>query len=238
MTSQMPANVELDEEKTGGNITIRKPSKQSKVNMVGSPMKGLDKERGSILIDTILSQDQQNKVDDLLGRIDKRAAVTTNTVKELQVSLEYSQQEIDTLKAENQVLKRRMASMELKERRTEYQMKKVVHKIDRVDTAGKNRNLIVEGVPEADGGREDVDKTLWTLLDQLKLDKGINIDTCYRVGPFNKNRTRPINVTFLRQADRDLVYSRRTEFRHTKAHKQVWVNEDLGQISKENREHD
>ena len=176
-----------------------------------------------------------DKVDGILGKIDSKATETSETVKALQVSLEFSQSEIDNLKAENKVLRQKMADMEMEERRTSYQVKKTEEKLDRVDTAGRKKNLIFEGISEIDGGRGDVSRTLWALLDQLKLDKGIDIDTCYRVGSYNKNRTRPINVAFVKQSDRDLVYSWRTELRRTENHKQVWVNEDLGQISTKTR---
>ena len=186
-------------------------------------------------IDLLKIMNKLDKVEGLLGRIDERATKATSTVKELQVSLEYSQQEIDNLKAENLGLKKKMAELEFEDRRTEYQVKKVEEKIDRVETAGKKKNLIFEGILEADGGKEDVDKTLWHIFDQMKLNKGIDIDSCYRVGPYNKNRSRPINVSFMRQSDRDLVYSVRMELRRTKEYKQVWVNEDIGQLSKKTR---
>ena len=63
----------------------------------------------------------------------------------------------------------------------------------------------------------------------------MELDACYRVGGFNKNRTRPIVITFMRQADRDVVYSKRVELRKTQGYKHVWVNEDLGPVSKKTR---
>ena len=165
----------------------------------------------------------------LLGRLDGKSDKLANSVKELQTSLEFSQKEIDTLKMENLQLKQKLNDIDTEEKRTVYQIKKLEEKIDRVDTANKKKNLVLDGLPEMDGGKEDVDKTVWNLFDQLRINKGIELDTCYRVGPYNKNRIRPVIVTFVRQGDRDLVYSRRMELKHTAGYKRVWVNEDLGE---------
>ena len=171
----------------------------------------------------------------ILTKLDGKSDKIHETVEELKVSLEYSQHEIDQLKKENQQLKCQINELGTEEQRTAYQLKKVEEQVDRVDTNGKKRNLILEGVPEKDGGREDVSKAVWEVLDQLKLDRGMELDSCYRTGTYNKNRIRPIIVTFVRQADRDVVYSKRMDLRRTQGHKQVWVSEDLGPASKKAR---
>ena len=60
----------------------------------------------------------------------------------------------------------------------------------------------------------------------------MDYDTCYRMGPFNKVRCRPIVITFQSQADRDEVYARRVQMKKTADFHDVWLNEDLGQNSK------
>ena len=171
-------------------------------------------------------------VNALLVKLDVKSDKLADTVKELQVSLEYSQTEIDTLKGENGLLKLRLKELEVEEHRTTYQQKRIEERIDRVDTAGRKKNLILEGVPETEGGKEDTFKTVWKVLDHLNMDRPIDVDSCFRTGSFGKGRSRPITVTFVKQADRDLVYSRRAELRRTQEHKQVWINEDLGPASK------
>ena len=51
-------------------------------------------------------------VDALLSSLDSRSAKMNDAMKDLQVSLEFSQHEIDTVKAENVVLKKRLEEME------------------------------------------------------------------------------------------------------------------------------
>ena len=74
-------------------------------------------------------------------------------------------------------------------------------------------------------------KTVWTVLDQLNMDRVIELDSCFRTGSFGRGRPRPITVIFVKQADRDLVYSRRMELKRTQNHKYVWINEDIGPAS-------
>ena len=183
-------------------------------------------------MDTEAFREKFKIVDALLSRLDNRSDKLNDKVKELQVSLEFSQHEIDTVKEENQMLRQRLAELETEESRSAYQLKKVEEKIDRVDTSSRKRNLIFENVREAEGGKEDIDKTVWGLLDQLNIGRGLELDVCYRVGGYNKNR---IVITFMRQSDRDLVYTKRVELRKTQGYKQVWVNEDLWPVSKKTR---
>ena len=78
-----------------------------------------------------------------------------------------------------------------------------------------------------------MEKTISSLFDQLSINRNvINFEACYRVGPYEKSRTRPIMVTFEKQLDRDLVYGRRMELKGTKDYQRVWINEDLAPISK------
>ena len=179
-----------------------------------------------------------NKLDivsTLLKKLDAKSDTTSGTVRELQTSLEYSQAEIDTLKGENNKLKQRLADLETEERRSTFHQKRIEEKVDRVDTANKRKNLVLEGVPETEGGKEDVVKTVWSVFDQLNMERAIELDSCYRTGSSGGGRPRPITVVFVKQADRDLVYSRRMELKRSLNHKQVWINEDLGPASKKAR---
>ena len=88
----------------------------------------------------------------LLNKMDVKSDNLAITVKELQVSLEYSQSEIDKLKGENTKLKQKLTDLETEERRVTYHQKRIEEKIDRVDTAGKKKNLILEGIPEIERG--------------------------------------------------------------------------------------
>ena len=127
-----------------------------------------------------------------------------------------------------------MTDLETEESRSAYQMNRLDEKVDRVDTHSRRKNLILEGVPEV-GANEDVGKTIWNMFVQLNIYTGIDFDACYRQGNFSANRTRPIVISFMKQTDRDMVYSSRMNLRKTMSYKQVWIIEDLGQTSKKTR---
>ena len=175
------------------------------------------------------------EVDSILKQLGGNSARLGNTVKDLQTSLEYSQKEVDELKRENQALKLKMGTIELEDRRTQFQIKSVDDKLDKLETTSKRKNLLFEGIREQDGRKEDVDKIISDLFDQMNVTTGVSIEACYRVGPYNRSRPRPILVSFEKQVDREMIYSKRTELRGTTDFQRVWVNEDLGQASKRKR---
>ena len=174
-------------------------------------------------------------VEKLLGEMGKRSTALTGTVQDLRDSLEFSQSEIVTLKEENYKLRQKLEDLELEEDRSSYQIKKLEGKVDKVETQVKKKNLMFEGLPEVEGGKEEVIKTVWSLFDQLNINRGIEFDACFRQGTYNRHRARPIVISFQKQSDRDLVYAKRLNLRNTQNYKQVWISEDLGQASKKAR---
>ena len=171
----------------------------------------------------------------ILIRLDDKSTKMNETVRDLEDSLEFSQNEIVNLKKENAELRQHLGAVETEDKRTQFQVNSLEDKLDKLETATKRKNLVIEGIPESEGGKEHTEKAIGNLFDQLGVQKGINFDACYRIGPYNKNRTRPVMVVFERQADRDGIYSRRLDLKHTKNYQKVWLNEDLGALSKRKR---
>ena len=174
-------------------------------------------------------------IDEFMEKIDKRSLTLTKTVKDLEDSLTFSQQQIDDLKKENANLKKQVDTIEIEDRRTQFQLQGIETTVDKLETSTKRRNLLLEGIPEIQDRREDVTRAVGMLFDQLGVGKGINFEACYRVGPYDKNKTRPILVTFEKQADRDFIYAKRFDLKKSKEFQRVWVNEDMGPISKRKR---
>ena len=174
-------------------------------------------------------------VEGFMEKIDKRSLSLTKTVRDLEDSLTFSQQQIDDLRKENAELKKQVGVIEMEDRRTQFQVKSVEGKLDKLETASKKKNLLVEGIPEKADRKEVAENTIGELFDQIGVDKGINFDACFRLGPYNKNKARPILISFERQTDRDMIYSRRFELKKTKDFQRVWLNEDMGPLSKRRR---
>ena len=118
---------------------------------------------------------------------------------------------------------------------TSFQVNAVEDKMDRLETATKKKNLLFEGIPEQDVRREKTENTISDLFDGLNINKGVNIEACYHMGPYSRSRPRPILVAFERQVDQDLVYVKHMDLKNTNNYKRVWINEDLGQASKRKR---
>ena len=175
-------------------------------------------------------------VDAILLSMEGKSSTLSTTVRSLESSLEFSQNEILQLKKENADLMQKLGSLETEDRRTRFQVNTVEDKLDRLETSTKKKNLIFEGVPEIEGRREDVDNSVGKLFDQLAITDRVNFEACYRVGTYRAGRVRPILVAFERQMDRDLIYSKRFDLKRTKDFQKVWINEDLGPASKKKRE--
>ena len=184
-------------------------------------------------LDTIAAK--MDLVEEIISMMDEKSNKMVSTVRDLEASLEYSQNEIETLKKENEELKRLMGVIENEDKRTQFQVNMIEDKMDKLETPVKRKNLIFEGIPEVEGKREETEKTIGDLFDQLAVGKGINFENCYRVGSYIKGRSRPILVSFERQADRDLLFAKRMELKHTTHYQRVWVNEVLGPASKRKR---
>ena len=171
----------------------------------------------------------------LLTALNGDSAKHGTTIDDLITSLEFSQKEVDALKSENAQLKQKLGDTIMEDRKTQFQVNALESKVDRIETTTKRKNLIIEGVPEMEGRNENVEKSICELFDQLQVHKGINYEGCYRMGPYTKSRIRPIVVSFERQADRDAIYTKRFELKRTQDFKKVWINEDLGALSKRKR---
>ena len=176
------------------------------------------------------------QMDAFLSKVDGKSIDLTTAVSNLENSLEFSQHEIQQLKKENADLKVKIGLLETEDRRTQFQMKAVDDKLDRLETTTKKKNLIFEGIPEAEGRRENVTKSIGELFDQLKVNEGVYFEACYRMGPFKAGKTRPILVGFEKQSDRDLIYANRFDLKRTANFQNVWISEDLGPTSKKKRE--
>ena len=246
-------NAVLLSNKPGNDFQVGTLERDAKINNDANGMNGQDSENGSTSGDGgngeatdvkpgCLSVDQYHdqeavvtrllEVDELLLGLGNRSGKLEQTVKDLVTSLEYSQSEIDKLKRENTKLRTHIESMENEDKRTQYQVKKTEVKLEKLETASKKKNLVIEGIPEVDGSVEDVEKTLGKLFDRLQIKQRVNFDACYRLGAYNNRRDRPILVCFEKMADRDLIYNRRMELRRTPELKQIWINEDIGPEAK------
>ena len=190
--------------------------------------------RAGKYLDPRTAAERLARIDDLLDQFSCDSKRPNSTIRNLEDSLEFSHNEISDLKKENADLKRQLANLDTEDKRTQFQIRDVADKLDRLDSVTKKKNLVFEGLQEEK--KEATDRVICNLFDRLNLGKGIFFEACYRVGPYSEAKPRPILVSFERQADRDMIYARRMELKHLEGYQKVWINEDISPASKRRRE--
>jgi len=83
----------------------------------------------------------------------------------------------------------------------------------------KKQQLIFVGLPDSN---ENPENTVLQFIENELGIRDVEIDTCYRMGKVDKNKSRPIKVRFVKQKDRNQIWHARLRL-----NKPYYVNEDL-----------
>ena len=226
----------LEESKISSETEEQEPVNQGKTNKQETPDKtdkkdevNLEKRaRRSNNIDILLMETTLDDLNSVLGRIGEHLYDHDLSLEELRRSLEFSQGEIDDLKKKNKQLKLEIIKLKNDDKCNEYRMQDLDSKHERLDTQARKKNLVFEGVEKPKHGeKENLQRVVYNIFNQMSIDHPVECNVCYRTGPYNRNRPRPIMVTFLKQADRDHVFAKRMSLKDSKDCKQVWINEVL-----------
>ena len=94
----------------------------------------------------------------MIALLDSKSTRLHDTVKSLEDSLEFAYNQIADLKKENGDLRLLMNNLEMEDRRTQYQVKDDVDKLDKLDSATKKQNLLFEGIPETASRKEAMER--------------------------------------------------------------------------------
>ena len=168
-------------------------------------------------------EEMHKKLDALAERF---TCVETDSTQ-FKTSLEFTQNEVDVLKEENIALKDMVSELSLEIKRNTYAIEKLGTKHENLQISTRKRNLIFEGVPETQGGRENLHDTICKLFAELGVAKPIDYDLAYRIGQNQGKYPRPIFISFIRLDDRNLIYSSRTHLRNSRHLSRVWISEDV-----------
>ena len=174
----------------------------------------------------------KDMIAELGTQIELRMKNLRQALTDYQISLEFTQKEVDGLKKENNALRNKIGDLEMEEKRNEFQVKRIDEKLDKQDTVVRHKNLIIEGIPEDKKEKENLQPQIYKLLDLMGVRKEITYDTAYRVGSYFGKKPRSIVITFIRISDRDEVYSKRANLSLNHEMSRVWINEDLGHNSR------
>ena len=168
-------------------------------------------------------EELHKKLDALASRFDK----VEETSDAYKVSLEYTQDEVKDLKEENAVLRGALMELKLEMERNTYAIQKLNTKHENLETSSRRKNLIFEGVPENQAGRENLHDTVCKILSEIGITRPMDYDAAYRIGQKPGKYPRPIFISFCRQDDRNIVYTNRTQLRNSRHFAKVWVSEDV-----------
>ena len=174
----------------------------------------------------IRDEELHQKLDSFVGRFDKIEKISEG----YKVSLEFTQEEVKELKEENISLKEALQELSLEIKRNTYAIQGLTTKHENLDTNTRKKNLIFEGLPERQdqGGRENLHEAICQILSELGITKPVEYDAAYRLGQNKQGKhPRPLLVSFVRQDDRNFIFSKRAQLRDSPHFSRVWVSEDV-----------
>ena len=173
----------------------------------------------------VRDEELHRKLDTLADRFNK----VEETSEEYKASLEFTQAEVRDLKEENIALKDALNELSMEIKRNTFAIQGLAVKQENLDTNTRKKNLVFDGVPERPDqtGRENLHEAVCSLLSDMGITKSVEYDAAYRMGQKRGKHPRPLLVSFMRQDDRNFIYSKRSQLRNSPHFSKVWVTEDV-----------
>ncbi|KAL7392264.1 hypothetical protein ABVT39_022175 [Epinephelus coioides] len=159
----------------------------------------------------LLQQQQENFkgfVQIIMESTNTRLDAISKEIQEVKVSLQFTQKEVDDLKAED--------------------------KMEYLEGQSRRNNLVFNGVAESPGETwADTEKKIMEILkEKLQLQHKVEVERAHRTGkPGGGDRPRPIAVKLLRYKDREAILQRAKSLRGTK----IFINEDFTDAVRQKR---
>ncbi|KAI8518185.1 hypothetical protein Bbelb_042020 [Branchiostoma belcheri] len=160
----------------------------------------------------------------------KRIDSLMREVQDLKTSLQFSQAEIDSLKASSKDSNKTSTTTPAEA--------EIVKKVDYLENQSRRNNIVIDGIVD-DNNREtwaDTEVKVRDMLTKnLKMEaKDIEIERAHRNGAYNKENPRPrqVVVKLLRYKDKQLILSRaRSHLKNTP----IYINEDFSDAVRKKR---
>ena len=239
-----PRTGELNLRRTSSHITYnpkpqprkeRPPPKDTHIQKVASKAEGRDKMPSTETQTDNVTAPRDEEMHKKMDLLSDRFAIVEKSCDDYKVSLEFTQGEVAELKEENTALREALKELTLEIDRNSYAIQKLGNKDENLETAARRKNLIFEGVPEFQGGRENLHETIYKIFSDMGITKRIDYDMAYRMGQKPTNYPRPIFISFVRQDERNIVFASRTQLRNSPHLSRVWVSEDVMQQTRRDR---
>lgn len=194
--------------------------------------KQADKQQISLsVVKELLNQqrlDFQATIESLMKSYNDRFDQLQRTVIELKTSLEFSQNQLDSIIKNKNDQDGQFILLQGQTESVESNLEDIAEKVDYIENQSRRNNLKFDGIPET--SQETWEMTEGKVVNVLKSKLGIQesprIERAHRVGVRSKaNSPRSIVVKFAYYKDRDAVYRNRRLLKGSS----IYVNEDLSE---------
>ncbi|KAL7388285.1 hypothetical protein ABVT39_010756 [Epinephelus coioides] len=185
----------------------------------------------------LLQQQQENFkgfVQIIMESTNTRLDAISKEIQEVKVSLQFTQKEVDDLKAEGSKQAVRGDALQADIYKICDSLLTVTDKMEYLEGQSRRNNLVFNGVAESPGETwADTEKKIMEILkEKLQLQHKVEVERAHRTGkPGGGDRPRPIAVKLLRYKDREAILQRAKSLRGTK----IFINEDFTDAVRQKR---
>ena len=165
---------------------------------------------------SIRDEELHKKVDGLATGLAESFNTVEKVCEGFQTLIEFTQEEVQDLKEENLALKETLKELSLEIQRNTYAIQKLGTKHENLEVITKKKNLIFEGVPEHQGGRENIHEPVCNILSEMDIHKAIDYEAAYRLGQKPGKYPRPVFIAFGKLNDRNLVFANMANLRSSR----------------------
>lgn len=173
----------------------------------------------------------------IMTTVTKRVDELMKELQDVKTSLQFTQKEVDELKATQSKLNNGCNSNSSDIHKLAESMLVLDSKTDSLETYNKQNNILIDGIPESPNEKwQDSEVKIKQIFeDNLKLDYSrMTVDKVHRIGKFrsaNSTRPRPVMVKFLSHKDKQRVMEKAKCLKGTN----IYLNEDYPESVRQKR---
>lgn len=186
----------------------------------------------------LLQQQQDNFksfVQIIMDSTNARFDLLIKELQDIKTSLQFTQKDVDELKADAVKHKKEVDMREQKVVKIDESLALFAAKLDYLEGQSKRNNLIINGSSELPGETwDDTEKKIKnTFVEKLQLQRDMEVERAHRTGKSEPGRDspRPIVVRFQKYKDKLAVLERAKNLKGTK----IYINEDYTEAVKQKR---
>lgn len=180
------------------------------------------------MFSALLQQQQENFkgfVQIIVDSTNTRLDAITRDLQEIKTSLQFTQKDVDDLKADHTKLAERCNTMQSDIFKVCDGLLTITDKMEYLEGQTRRNNLVFDGIVESPGETwtETEEKVQKVLAEKLQLQREVEVERAHRAGKPGGDRPRSIMVKLLRYKDRETILQRTKSLKGSK----IYINEDF-----------